>query len=187
MLARCLLYAIVILCLLPVFFPGSPITRQYVQEDYVKRMIAMEGVPYFWGGENKYGIDCSGLPRRALRDALLADGLSRLNGTAVRMWAEQWWFDASARALAASYRNYTVDLQQSGTIKTMSYEGLEPGDLAVTKNGVHILSYIGKDLWIQASPGAQKVIILNGRTDESPWFTVPVTTHRWSALSPQTT
>jgi hypothetical protein len=64
----------------------------------------------------------------------------------------------------------------------MDYSGLLPGDLAVTASGVHILAYLGGDMWIQAEPGIGAVAILNGRHDVNGWFQQPVTTHRWSVL-----
>ena len=100
-----------------------------------------EAILDYWGGESSRGIDCSGLPRRALRDALLAYGIRNLNGRAFRGYVEQWWFDASARALGEGYRDYTSPLGATGTIQEMDYGGLVPGDLAVTTSGVHILAY----------------------------------------------
>jgi cell wall-associated NlpC family hydrolase len=53
-----------------------------------------------WGGEGGMGIDCSGLPRRAYRDAMLSQGLQTLNGSLTRAWLDQWWHDAGARFMA---------------------------------------------------------------------------------------
>jgi hypothetical protein len=56
----------------PFILPGSEIDTVKLRQDYVRRMAEFEGTKYHWGGESSRGIDCSGLPRRALRDALLA-------------------------------------------------------------------------------------------------------------------
>jgi cell wall-associated NlpC family hydrolase len=129
-----------------------------------------------WGGEGRRGIDCSGLPRRAYRDALFA------NGRAFRLFAQQWWFDASARALGNRHRNDTVALETTGTLREMDYAALQPGDLAVTSNGVHLLVFLGRDSWIHADPGAGAVITMNGRSSTNGWLRSNVTTHRWREL-----
>jgi len=162
--------------------PGRNIDSDALRRDYVQRMAQYEGTKYVWGGENSFGIDCSGLPRRALRDALLSYGIRHLNGRALRSYLEHWRFDASARALGQGYRNYTRALKYKGTIQEMDNEGLMPGDLVVTKNGVHILAYVGDGKWIQADPGIGAVATLDGRKDDNIWFSSPITTHRWQIL-----
>jgi len=171
--------------LMPFVLPGGDIDPDELRNDYVRRMSGFEGTKYFWGGENARGIDCSGLPRRALRDALLAYGIRHGNGEALRACLEQWWFDASAKALGEGYRGYTLPIGTTGTIQSMDYAGLLPGDLAVTTNGIHILAYAGEGRWIQADPGIGAVATRDGRKDDDLWFDMPVTTHRWQLLAPQ--
>lgn len=164
------------------FLPTAPLDKDQLRKDYVQRMLKLSGTPYVWGGENNRGIDCSGLPRRAFRDALLAHGLTHAEGSPLRKYLEHWWYDASARALGEGYRHYTIPLGLSGTIRTLDTSGLRPGDLAVTGDGLHILAYVGEGRWIQADPGIGSVAVLEGRTDANGWFFVPVTLHRWSLL-----
>lgn len=64
----------------------------------------------------------------------------------------------------------------------MSYETLQPGDIAVTTTGIHMLAYLGGDDWIQADPNLGQVAILNGRADENSWFRSPVKMYRWRIL-----
>lgn len=172
-------FLIGILCMLP----GGHIDTEEIRDDYVRRMAEFEGTKYYWGGESSRGIDCSGLPRRALRDALLAYGIRHANGRVFREYLEQWWFDASARDLGEGYRDYTLPVGISGTIREMDYEDLDPGDLAVTSSGVHALAYVGEGRWIQADPGMGVVATLDGRTDDNGWFGTPVTTRRWQILA----
>ena len=128
-------------------------------------------------------MDFRGLPRRALRDALLAYGAQHFNGRAFRGYVEQWWFDASAKALGDGYRDYTSPVGITGTIQKMAYRDLAPGDLAVTTSGVHVLAYVGDGRWIQADPGTGAVVTLDGRTGANRWFLTPVTIHRWQILA----
>jgi len=171
-----------LLAAIPFILPGGKIDANELRQDYVRRMAKFEGTKYFWGGESSRGIDCSGLPRRALRDALLAYGVQHFNGLAFRDYVEQWWFDASAKALSEGYRDYTSPVGITGTIQKMDYSGLAPGDLAVTTSGVHVLAYAGGGRWIQADPGVGAVVTLDGRTGDSGWFLTPVTLHRWQIL-----
>ncbi|MCX6876053.1 MAG: NlpC/P60 family protein [Verrucomicrobia bacterium] len=179
---RYLWLAIPLVCAVPFALPGRPLNGNELRAKYLEGMTELVGTKYFWGGESSRGIDCSGLPRLALREALLAYGLHHLDGGALRLFVSQWWHDASAKALGSGYRGYTIPLGPNGTIKDMDYASLQPGDLAVTESGVHVLAYLGEDRWIQADPGIGAVAILNGRSDRNRWFEVPVTTHRWTVF-----
>ncbi len=175
---RALLLAMPLVAIVLLFLPGH-VDAARLRQTYVASMASYEGVPYHWGGEGRRGIDCSGLPRRALRDALLKEGLCAFDGHALREWLVQWWFDASAQALSEGYRGCTVPLHQSGTIKEIDGTPLAPGDLAITKDGMHMLAYRGDGVWIQADPGTGFVISLHGKNDSNLWFSAPVTLHRW--------
>lgn len=180
--ARTILLALPVLAGFGFLLPAKEVNRESLRDDYVKRMVAFEGTKYFWGGEGWRGIDCSGLPRRALRDALLAEGVRNLNGGALRSFAEQWWFDASALALMEGYRSYAKPLGVAGTIRTMDYGNLLPGDLAITATGNHVMIYLGGERWIQADPGEEKVLTEDARKSGSSWFDAKVAMFRWSVL-----
>lgn len=99
---------------LALLLPGPSMDQTKLREDYITRMVAFTGTPYYWGGESSRGIDCSGLPRRALRDALLNYGVTHAHGGALRLFLQQWWFDTSARAMAQGYRGQTFPVNVSG-------------------------------------------------------------------------
>ncbi|MGD1935992.1 MAG: NlpC/P60 family protein [Cyanophyceae cyanobacterium] len=171
----------------PLILPNRPVDGVALRKDYIQALTHFEGTRYHWGGETHTGIDCSGLPRRALQQAMLRQGLTRLNGGLIRNALFHWWFDASAEALAVGYRNYAVPLDRptetNSTIRTMPYEGLNPGDFAVTGDRQHLIVYLGNDQWIQADPGTGRVLTLHGYQGDNPWFHSPVTMHRWAILN----
>ncbi len=172
------------LTLAVLLFPKRPANMERLRFKYADAMAGFEGVRYLWGGEGRLGIDCSGLPRKALRSALIEEGLRTLNPSLIRQALRHWWFDASARALAEGYRDYAIPLKVEGTIQKLDAAPLLPGDLAITHDGIHVVVYLGKDRWIQADPGSQKVVILNGRNDRNVWFQAPVRLYRWRLLAP---
>lgn len=182
--ARYAVLSIPVVILLFLILPGRDIDIPKLRKDYVQRVKAFEGTEYYWGGENSRGIDCSGLPRRALQDALLSYGIRHLNGRPIRAALEQWWFDASAKALSEGYREYTTPVGVKGSVAEMNYEGLTEGDMAVTFNGVHVLVYLEGNQWIQAEPGIKKVITLDGKKDENTWFGIETNVYRWKILEP---
>lgn len=165
------------------FLPGCPVNAERLRSRHVEALIAFESAPYLWGGEGRLGIDCSGLPRRALRSALLTEGALTLNPALIRQALNHWWHDASARALAEGYRDYAFPLGIEGTIQKLDPSSLLPGNLAITRDGIHVVVYLGGHRWIQADPGAQKVVIQNSRTESNAWFHAPVQLYRWRLLA----
>ncbi len=164
--------------------PAREVDTDALRTRVVAELERYPGAQYVWGGENRTGIDCSGLPRRAFRDALFREGLVTLNGRLLRESVQQWWFDASARALAEGHRETTTAVGPMGKLRTLPFTTLLPGDLAVTTSGVHCLVYLGGDQWIQADPGLGRVAIYDARNTDDSWFDSPVTIHRWTLLDP---
>ncbi|MBD2295408.1 C40 family peptidase [Anabaena sphaerica FACHB-251] len=132
------------------------------------------GTNYLWGGENKLGIDCSGLVRQGLVGANLKYGLLSLNPQLIREGISIWFFDASAEALASEYRNKTKVIMKANSINELDHEKIQPGDIAVTQDGTHTLAYIGNQTWIEADPNYLKVIQLQVSDKNNPWFNVPI-------------
>lgn len=155
-----------------------------LQLRYIEQLRTFKNVPYHWGGESRRGIDCSGLPRRALRQAMRHEGLANGDGSLLRLAFQHWWQDASAQNLSVGIRELTIPLGVTGKISGLDTSTLLPGDLAVTRNGIHLIVYLGDNLWIQADPSQGKVAIEHAQQDLNPWFDNQVSMHRWRCLQP---
>jgi hypothetical protein len=161
---------------------GSPLR---LRNRYVSELPHYEGVHYIWGGENGLGIDCSGLVRRALFQAMWKEGLFSLNPSLLRHAALFWWDDASARALSNEYHNQTKRIRTSNALTSEDPSQLSPGDLAITTDGIHVLAYIGNKTWIEADPELRRVILLptaNSADHSNMWLETPVIIARWQAF-----
>ncbi len=86
--------------------------------------------------------------------------------------------------MSQGYRGQMLPVGISGQIHTLDTRSLQPGDLAVTEDGVHVLAYKGGDEWIQADPGIGHVAVLNSKTDDNGWFRAPLTIHRGWLFQP---
>ena len=160
--------------------PGRNYDREKLRETYVQSLQTFEGTRYIWGGENRLGIDCSGLARAGLIRANLRQGSSTLNPRLIRTALSLWWHDESAEALRTEYRQQTRFLFKSPNIDQLDQHRIKPGDIAVT--GLHVLAYCGGDTWIEADPGAGKVIVVEVPAPQNPWFQQPVNLMRWTEL-----
>jgi DNA-binding beta-propeller fold protein YncE len=95
-----------------------------------------------------------------------------------------WWNDCSAKAFRDGWAGLTQERFRTDGIQAADHARLGPGDLAVTADGVHILAYLGDHTWIEADPGAHKVIEVSLPTG-NPWFRFPVVFVRWKWLERQ--
>lgn len=153
-----------------------------LRADYVDRLKRYEGVSYHWGGETARGIDCSGLIRRGLIDTLISRGIRACDAGLVRQAIGLWWHDCSASALGDGHRGLTNRVVDTPSVNVLDQSEILPGDLAVTRSGVHIMAFLGDGRWIEADPDAGKVITVNAPAASNGWFQVPMNIVRWSIL-----
>ena len=163
--------------------PGGAADPAALRSACVRAMRRYEGTRYVWGGEGRLGIDCSGLVRRGLIDALVRDGIARAHPASARAAVALWWRDCSARSLGEGWRDLTIPVTAAPSIRALDESVLLPGDLAVTRDGVHVLAYAGDSEWIEADPTLMKVVTVRASDPGIGWLGIPVHVVRWRALA----
>ncbi len=141
-----------------------------VRNFYLSRLQAFSGAPYVWGGENRLGIDCSGLVRKALVEALWLQGVTGFDPGAVREACRLWWNDATAADLGSTASSQTARVGALKNLRDTRALELLPGDLAVTAGGVHVLAYLGGGRWINADPMVGAVQTLDASAPGGGWL-----------------
>lgn len=167
--------------LIALVIPGRGHNPERLRMFYVASLRSYEGTRYIWGGENGFGIDCSGLVRNGLINAHIHDAFLGANPRGFRHALELWWYDCSARALKSGYREWARPLFTADSVNEIDLTLLAPGDLAVTSDGIHVMAYLGMGEWIEADPGLGKVF--KGCVPvRNKWFERPVSVIRWKIL-----
>jgi hypothetical protein len=161
----------------------SVLDRALLRDDYLRALRQYDGVRYYWGGECRTGIDCSGLIRRGLIDAMFLRGVRDLDAGLVRRSISLWWNDCTANALGEGYDELTTHVLDTTSLNELDHTKVLPGDLAVTSNGIHIMAYLGEQEWIEADPDVGRVIVARVPVAENYWFETRMRVMRWSVLA----
>ncbi len=181
-LGKVLGLAVSVTCAL-VILAEMPAEETLPRDLLVERLRSFEGSRYVWGGECGRGIDCSGLVRRGMIESTLQAAWQETSPGRLRQALAIWWSDASARHMGAGYDGRFEPILEDRRVRELEDHEVEPGDLAVTLDGRHVMAALGDGRWIQAEPRAGRVVI-NDRRDDLHWFRTPVRVLRWRALSP---
>ncbi len=182
---KLIFYALIFVAILLAIFlvsPGRKGEAEKLANEYTDALRTYEGTRYIWGGENRLGIDCSGLVRAGLIKANFRQGLLTMNPNLVRFSLSLWWHDCSAKALGEGYRDQTKLVLSVPRINALDETNILPGDIAVTKSGVHVLAFLGGHRWIEADPEIKRVILVHTPDHKNPWFDEPVRIMRWTEL-----
>jgi hypothetical protein len=159
------------------------VDRSALRSDYCAALKSYSDCRYVWGGEGYFGIDCSGLVRKGLEDALVARGFATLNPALIRAGISLYWHDTTAKVIGEGYANRTFFVTACPMLNTLDESLLQPGDLAVTLNGIHIMAYLGNRTWIAADPGESKVTTFVIPEQKNAYFSTPMRIVRWKILS----
>jgi len=181
---RWVVVVLYVLAALFLFLPSSPPRDpSTLRDSYGRALNSYMGCHYVWGGVGYFGIDCSGFVQKGLEDALMTRGLATLNPGLVREAAWMYWHRTTARVLGDgdADRTYTVTL--CPTLNTLDYSLVQPGDLAVTSTGNHVLAYLGDKTWIAADADEGKVLRFVIPEPRNPYFFTPMRIVRWRILS----
>jgi len=166
-----------------VVFAGRPPDADRLRAAYVRRLLAFRGTAYVWGGETHVGVDCSGLARVALMEAMVSEGVREANPRLLgpMLW-RFWWQDIGTKGMLSQAYGYTRPVFHPQKLAGYAPDDLQPGDLAVIGH-MHVLMYIGDDRWIEANPDEHRVIVTTATPASShPWFNLSGTHLRWWML-----
>jgi cell wall-associated NlpC family hydrolase len=170
--------------LLVFLLPGNPSpNRDALAARFVAELEQTVGWRYQGAGENRLGVDCSGLVRHAWRAALWREAWKQRHAGWAREAVHNWWFDAGARAMGEEYQARTLRVMDAPSLAAARTGPLQPGDLAVTLQENHLLAHLGEGRWIQADPSARRVTILEPDLVERAWANIPMRIVRWREVS----
>ena len=182
---KALWFTLTVIAAALLLLPGRDVDAGALRHAYVEALADYEGTRYVWGGETGFGIDCSGFVRRGLVDANFNMGVTRFNPRQVRAAVWLWWRDCTAKAMGKEHRGMTRFLFEAPSINELDHSRILPGDLAVTKDGIHVLAYTGEMVWIQSTTIEMKVVKVKAPDASHRWFRVPVRLMRWTQLAGQ--
>jgi hypothetical protein len=174
------LYAAAILFLVCPFH--RPVDRPALQSRYCAALKSYMGCHYVWGGQGYFGIDCSGFVQKGMMDALATRGLTTFDPSLLRDSLSLYWHRTTAKVIGEGFAGRTA-VTTCTSLNALDYALLQPGDMAVTAVGDHVMAYLGNRMWIAADPGAGKVTTFTIPEPKNAYFFTPMRIVRWKTLA----
>lgn len=165
---------------------NKPPDHEALRGAYTNRLNAYIGAPFAWGGEAETGVDCSGLARASLWQAMVRQGVKGFNPRLLgpQLW-RFWWRDMTAKDMDEGKYGYTKVVGYASKLAGYDTSQLKIGDMAISHKQ-HVMVYCGNGDWIEASPIDKKVVINKAPArSKRVWFNQPVMFVRWRILDTQ--
>ena len=115
--------------------------------------------------------------------ALAARGFTTLNPALVRDSLSLYWHRTTAKVIGEGYAGRTDTVTTCPTLNALDYSLVQPGDLAVTAGGDHVMAYLGNRTWIAADPGVNKVTTFTIPEQRNAYFSTPMRIVRWKIFT----
>jgi hypothetical protein len=175
------LYAAAILFLALPFHRS--VDRPALQSRYCAALKSYMGCHYVWGGQGYFGIDCSGFVQKGMMDALAMRGITSLDPALERASLSLYWHRTTAKVIGEGFAGRTIPVTTCPSLNTLDYSLVQPGDMAVTAGGEHVMAYLGDRTWIAADPTADKVTTFTIPEQTNAYFSTPMQIVRWRLLA----
>ena len=175
------IYSCVILFL--VWPSHRAVDQAALRSDYCTALKSYTGTHYVWGGLGCLGIDCSGLVQKGMMDALANGGIANGDPALVRQSVSLYWHRTTAKVLGRGFAGWTVPVTTCPTLNGLDYSLVQPGDLAVTAGGEHVMAYLGDRTWIAADPSVGRVTTFTIPQPKNAYFFTQMQIVRWKVLA----
>jgi hypothetical protein len=166
-----------------VFPSHRAVDQPALQARYCAALKSYMGSRYVWGGQGYFGIDCSGLVQKGMMDALAERGVSTVNPALARESFSLYWHRTTARVLGQGFAGRTIEVTTCASLNALDYSSVQPGDLAVTAGGDHVMAYLGDRTWIAADPIVERVTTFTIPEAKNVYFFTPMKIMRCKVLA----
>ena len=132
--------------------------------------------------ESRRAVQPFPLHRHSQPNPAFLRGLATLNPLLVRGAIDIWWNDTTAEQIGMGYDGRTALVTKCLSLNDLDSSLLQPGDMAVTTSGIHVMAYLGINRWIGADPVEGKVTIFTVPEATNGWFSCPMNIVRWNKI-----
>ncbi len=110
-------------------------------------------------------------------------GMTSFDPALLRDSLSLYWHRTTARVIGEGFASRTVPVTLCTSLNALDYSLVQPGDMAVTSGGDHVMAYLGDRTWIAADPGVGKVATFTIPEQKNTYFFTPMRIVRWNILA----
>ncbi|HAN09867.1 MAG TPA: hypothetical protein DCP90_04555 [Clostridiales bacterium] len=137
------------------------VSDELIRLSYIENLKNYENTNYMSGGENRIGIDSSGLIRRPMIDTFIEMGFKTKNMQYIRMALSIWMDDYAISDIYNNYKGMYIDILKFCSICEITDKNIKSGDILIYDNYSQVYIYLGNNEWIEVNPHDKKTIIVS--------------------------